>query len=328
MSEQHNISEYINKMSFKKKLGVGFSPDEVYEAIYDLTSMYNEKLSDTYREVMELRSIIEEKNAAPKAAPPVIKPIIEPITEPVSEPIEEPVVKEPEPPSSLFETKPSITQNALENSKNGTFTYQSIPDTVIEAPEIPKNEISNGTLKNLDRKELLELMLEIRHENECIAKQAQDISDQNRILLEQLKDKKIKINKAGTLAEATFLLNGVYESANVAAQQYLDNLQSLYDREKMQYEQKEADAYKQAQQMLEDATQQCERLIKSTKEKCQVMENETRTSCEAMRLKAKAEADSYWNELSARLETFYQSHEGLKALLKDTGQLFGGDSNR
>lgn len=320
MSEQHKISEYINKMSFKKKFGVGFSPDEVYEAIYDLTNMYNEKLSNTYREVMELRSIVEEKNAAPKAAPLVT----EPITETVSEPIKEPVVKEPEIPTSLFKTEPPTTQNAFETQEKGTFTYQSIPDTVIEAPEIPKNEISNGTLKNFGRKELLELMLEIRHENEHIVKQAQDISDQNRILLEQLKDKKIKINKAGTLAEATFLLNGVYESANVAAQQYLDNLQDLYNREKMQFEQKEADASKQAQQMLDDAAQQCERLIKSTQERCQAMENEARTTCEAMKLSAKAEAESYWKELSTRLETFYQSHEGLKALLKDTGQLLGG----
>ena len=45
MSEQHKISEYIEKMSFKKKLGMGFSPDEVYEAICELTSMYNDVLA-------------------------------------------------------------------------------------------------------------------------------------------------------------------------------------------------------------------------------------------------------------------------------------------
>jgi cell division septum initiation protein DivIVA len=225
-------------------------------------------------------------------------------------------------------TTPNVLETLRsETPKKVTFTYQSIPDTVTKAPEIPQDEISNGTLKHLGRKELLELMLEIRHENERIAKQAQDISNQNRTLLEQLKDKTVKINKAGTLAEATFLLNGVYESANVAAQQYLDNLQDLYDREKIQCERKEADVSEQAQRMLEDATKQCERLIKSAQERCQAMETEARTTCEAMKISAKAEAESYWKELSTRLEAFYQSHEGLKALLKDTGQLFGGDGN-
>ena len=48
MSEQHKISEYINKMSFKKKLGVGFSPDEVYEAIYDLTNKSTGEQTELY----------------------------------------------------------------------------------------------------------------------------------------------------------------------------------------------------------------------------------------------------------------------------------------
>lgn len=333
MSEQHKISEYINKMSFKKKLGVGFSPDEVYEAIYDLTNMYNEMLSNTYREVSELRSMIEEKDKTKPIAPPTVAPpVIEPVIEPIVEPIKEPEVIERDIRSSSFEIKHPDVPDVLatlgsKETKKVTFTYQSIPDTVTEAPEIPQDEVSNGTLKHLGRKELLELMLEIRNENERIAKQAQDISNQNRTLLEQLKDKTLKINKAGTLAEATFLLNGVYESANVAAQQYLDNLQDLYDREKIQCELKEADASKQAQRMLDDATKQCERLIKSAQERCQAMETEARTTCEAMKLSAKAEAESYWKELSTRLEAFYQSHEGLKALLKDTGQLFGGDGN-
>ena len=314
MSEQHKISEYINKMSFKKKLGVGFSPDEVYEAIYDLTNMYNEMLSNTYREVVELRSKTEEKDrekplAAPAVAPPVIEPVV---TE-----------------GDMCSSERPATQKALETSrseapKNVTFTYQSIPDTITEAPKNSQDKISNNTLKHLGRKELLELLLKLRQENDRITKQAQDISDQNRALLAQLKDKTIKINKAGTLAEATFLLNGVYESANTAAQQYLDNLQDLYDREKIQCEQKEAEASKQVQRMLEDAAQQCERLINSTEERCRAMEAEARTSCEEMKLRAKAEADSYWKELSTRLEVFYQSHEGLKELLKDTGQIFGG----
>ena len=335
MSEQHKISEYINKMSFKKKLGVGFSPDEVYEAIYDLTNMYNDMLSKTYQEMAELRVKAEQNDTALKQAVPSEAPksevkhfVAEPFL-PVEE-IASVFVPTPQPvtytePQAV--AAPKYFEEVKPEAKNITFTYQSIPTNIAEAPSLSEDSSPNGKLQHLGKKELLELMLEIRSENERITKQAQDIYDQNQILLEQLKDKRIKINKAGSLAEATFLLNGVYESANVAAQQYLDNLQALYDREKLQTEQKEAISREKAQQILENAASQCESLIKNTRDKCLAIEAESRAACEEMKRRAKAESDAYWKELSERLESFYQSHEGLKALLKNTGQIWGGNND-
>ena len=50
MVNAHQISEYINDISFKESLGIGYNPDEVYEVICNLSSMYNQVLSDAYKE--------------------------------------------------------------------------------------------------------------------------------------------------------------------------------------------------------------------------------------------------------------------------------------
>lgn len=311
MSDQHKISEYIEKMSFKKKLGVGFSPDEVYEAICDLTSMYNDVLAKSYQEVEELRSTLEDQEK--KSEPPMAREL---------PPLQKPSATVP---PSIKDTPPlpkhPVYQPTAKAMTGSTFTYQSVPNDIPEPPMIVKDERSADQLKHTSRQELLELLLASRKENEQLSKYAQEVARQNKILIEQLKDKQIKINKAGTLAEATFMLNGVFDSVNLAASQYLDNLQSLYDREEARQE----ESRQKAQQLLDDASSQCEKLIKDSSEKCLAMEIETRTACDIMKSKAKADADLYWKEVSEKLENFYEAHEGLKALLQNSGQFPGGD---
>ena len=56
---QKKISEYIENISFKESLGMGYNPDEVYEAICNLSSMYNQVLSEAYRENEELKAKVE-----------------------------------------------------------------------------------------------------------------------------------------------------------------------------------------------------------------------------------------------------------------------------
>ena len=58
-------------------------------------------------------------------------------------------------------------------------------------------------------------------------------------LNKKLTDRKIELQEAGTIAEASFKMNGVLESAEKAAQQYLENIQELHDKEKALYTEKE-----------------------------------------------------------------------------------------
>jgi hypothetical protein len=164
----------------------------------------------------------------------------------------------------------------------------------------------------------------------------EQLSQEKTELDEKLRDRKINIEKAGTLAEATFMINGVLESAQVAAQQYLDNLQDLYDREEINCIEKEKSTENRCAAMTVVAQERCDILTRDTEAKCKAMEEETRKKCEemmqqtemectALTKKAQEDAESHWQQLTARLESFYSAHEGLREILNATDQRMRGE---
>ena len=73
-------------------------------------------------------------------------------------------------------------------------------------------------LKNLSRKDLLELLLEQTERNEQLQKELDEVKA-------QLDDKNIAIAQSGTMAEAALRLNGVYKVVDQAAANYLRSVQ-------------------------------------------------------------------------------------------------------
>lgn len=80
--------------------------------------------------------------------------------------------------------------------------------------------MTDRELKKLSRAELLELLLQETQENERLRKQL----DKAQTLM---KSKIIKIENAGSIAEAALALNGVFEAAQKAADQYLENVRRM-----------------------------------------------------------------------------------------------------
>lgn len=80
--------------------------------------------------------------------------------------------------------------------------------------------MTDKNLKKLSRADLLELLLEESKENERLREKL-------RVASEKLKDKTILLENAGSIAEAAMQLNHVFEAAEAAAQQYLDNVRRM-----------------------------------------------------------------------------------------------------
>ena len=78
--------------------------------------------------------------------------------------------------------------------------------------------MSNNEVKRLNRAELLELLLAERKRNEALEQECQRLK-------EQLADRELRVERAGSLAEAAISVNAVLEAADAAAAQYLENLQ-------------------------------------------------------------------------------------------------------
>ena len=72
-------------------------------------------------------------------------------------------------------------------------------------------------LRRLRRSDLMEMLLELSKENLQLR---QELDEAN----QKLRDRTIRIEEAGSLAEAALLLNGVFEAAQAACQQYEENL--------------------------------------------------------------------------------------------------------
>lgn len=85
--------------------------------------------------------------------------------------------------------------------------------------------MTNKELRRLSRAELLELLLEANRENERLRSRLQKAK-------ELLAARTIEIENAGSIAEAALVLNGVFQAAQQAADQYLENVRRLAEEQK------------------------------------------------------------------------------------------------
>lgn len=124
--------------------------------------------------------------------------------------------------------------------------------------------MTDKELRKLKRADLLELLIDQDKQMEALkAKLAEAESS--------LAERSIMIEKAGSIAEASVALNGVFAAAQSAAVQYLENIKD----QKKQQEEKCA-------QMEEESRRQAEELMKETMERCRKLEEETRKRCKRM----------------------------------------------
>ena len=174
-------------------------------------------------------------------------------------------------------------------------------------------------LRKLSRIDLLQLLLKEIKENEKLRKE-------RKVLQEALDNKEIRIQEAGSIAEASMKLSNVFEAAQEACRLYTDNIQRLSERQEsicaeIEKETKEkaaayeAEVISRCERLEKDTKEACEKLDMDTKAACEKLEKDTKTSCEKMVETARAEAKAYWDELSQKLEDFYQAHAGLQAFL-------------
>lgn len=81
--------------------------------------------------------------------------------------------------------------------------------------------MADDELKKLKRPELLSMLVDTMHENEQLRAELSE-------LRAQLAERQLDMMEAGSIAEASLKLNSVFEAAQAAANQYLDNIERLY----------------------------------------------------------------------------------------------------
>ena len=132
-------------------------------------------------------------------------------------------------------------------------------------------------LRKLNRSELLEILIQQGEELESLREKLQDHEL-------QLQSRKLQVEQAGSIAEAAVSLSGVFEAAEEAAAQYLENIR--------EHSEKQASYTEEARQLLEKTQIQCAEMIAKTA-----------AECEKMTQKAKKEALAYWTKVSRKIES-------------------------
>ncbi len=110
----------------------------------------------------------------------------------------------------------------------------------------------------LDKKRLVKLFVDERKKTIALTAEIDGLQ-------ERLKDRKIAVDRAGSIAEAALSLNGVFEAAEEACRQYVENVKASYgtltDSSRFDIE----TAREMAEAMLADAKRGAEAILREAK---------------------------------------------------------------
>lgn len=161
--------------------------------------------------------------------------------------------------------------------------------------------MTDAELRKLKRTDLLEMLLEqgktvedlnaqieklnLRIENlkqekaEC----EQNFRNQLEVLEEKLADRQLRMENAGSIAKASLELSGIFEAAQNAAQQYLDNIERMNEENTRACEEKKAVTDAEAEKLLTETRTSCETKQRDVENKCAAMEMAVTERCDAMK---------------------------------------------
>ena len=152
-------------------------------------------------------------------------------------------------------------------------------------------------LKKLSRLDLLEMLIA---QSEEVEKLRQSLAAAE----EKLNQREVIVNEAGSIAEASLKLNGIFEAAQSASQQYLESIRLYSDYQKLVCEKREKEIKVNAERYMNEA-----------KRKSELLEAETKQKCTEMVLKARLESQEYWNKIEEKLEKYYAKDPKLRRFL-------------
>lgn len=157
-------------------------------------------------------------------------------------------------------------------------------------------------LKKLGRGDLLEMLLELSKENDRLRKE-------NEQLLTRLEDRNLTIEKSGSLAEAVLQLNGVFEAAQAACEQYTRNIQNRHEHLEEHARQLEQQTQEKCNAALAEAKQQSEAMIAEAQKKRDDMMAQTRQECDSLTAQTKEKCAAVFGKAKEQAQALLEASE-------------------
>lgn len=162
--------------------------------------------------------------------------------------------------------------------------------------------MTDRQMKKLNRAELLELLLQRTRECDALREELAAVSA-------RLEKREMDIAESGTMAEAVLKVNGVFDAAHNAAEQFVEIMRRRSEEQEAVCAKLEA-----------DAKAEYDRLIASAERKCRIMEAETQRRCDEARIRAEKEASRNWDELFARIDGLTAENAELRRQLENNNK--------
>lgn len=157
--------------------------------------------------------------------------------------------------------------------------------------------MTDKELKHLSRAELIDIIYELQ-------KQSDEKDAQMQKVQTALDDRTLHIAEAGSIAEAAISVNGVFEAAQAAAEQYLSSIRAA----EAENAAKRAATEQQQKKILEEAKQKADETLLLAKEQAQQIVEEAET-----------QAAAKWTAFEERANALIQANTELQALLRRNG---------
>ncbi len=162
--------------------------------------------------------------------------------------------------------------------------------------------MTDRELKRLSRIELIDIIYELQTGNE---QSAAEIA----ALQKQLDDRLLHFDECGSIAEAALRVNGVFEAAQSAADQFLNSVYAA----NAQMDEKQAETERQCAQLLREAEQKARQTLDDAAQKAEMMVREAEARAAEIIKGANARSEEDWKQFHVRADEFIRLHPELCA---------------
>ncbi len=157
--------------------------------------------------------------------------------------------------------------------------------------------MTDKELKHLSRAELIDIIY-------ALQRQSEEKDARLQTMQAALDDRTLRIEKAGSLAEAAISINGVFEAVQATAEQYLDSIRAAEEANAA----KQAEAEQQRKRLLEEAERKADETILLAKGQAQRIVEE-----------AESQAEAKWTAFEQKAYAMIQANAELQSLLQRNG---------
>lgn len=165
--------------------------------------------------------------------------------------------------------------------------------------------MENKELRRMNRTELIEIIYAMQQNEKTLTAECESLRN-------QLADRNIRMETAGSIAEAALKLNHIFESADEAAQQYLA---SIKDREEN------------IDQIVKEKEENIDRIVKEKEEKADQILADAQKRAEEIIVAAEKIAEELTEsarEIASNVENLFKNHSEMISENVKKGRLENG----